>query len=174
MIQQGGGLLLVYTAFVLEATGVGGDAARVEPRWLLLAAAWINWTMRPGPAVLWGGLCGLLFSVVAGGDPGIWVAGVALAGWCLGWLRRERRWSSGVACVLSVFAMTASCLAGVDLLVRLLSGAHQPEPRQWGLQICAQGALTALWGAALWLMQRSLSAMARRLSPPLHWRTAGE
>jgi cell shape-determining protein MreD len=172
MTSQLGALLLVYAAFVFEAAGIAADVHGVEPRWLLLAAAHLVWTLRSGPAVLWSALCGLLWAGVTGGDLSIGLAILACASFALSWIRRDRRWTSVVAYLLTMFTLVVVSLLAVDGLQTVLSGQSFPEPRRWLLTACAQGAITSLWGGALWCAARVGSSVVRRIVPPLDWRTA--
>ena len=170
MIRQLVLLLTVYVAFVLEAGGVAATDSHVEPRWLLLAAAWALWTQRLSHAVLWGGLCGLLADTLTGGQLGVGVAVVASGVSAVGWLRRDRRWSSGIALLFTTFLLTALCSAALTFFHQRLVGAAPLDANRIALAATGQGVLTALWAGGLWGVDRIVSAAGRRLVPPLEWR----
>ncbi|MFV0443860.1 MAG: rod shape-determining protein MreD [Planctomycetaceae bacterium] len=170
MMAQLGALVLVYCAYVVEATGITADPRGVEPRWLLLAAALVMWTQRVAPAVLWGGLCGLLMDSVSGAPLGLGLAIVSLAVWCSSWLRRDRRWSSGMALLIATFALTALSVVVTAWLSLLLTESRTPDMRRLLLLAGGQGAMTALWGGGLWLVFRMLATSFRKIVPPLDWR----
>lgn len=172
MIRQLALLLTVYVAFVLEASGVAAADSHVEPRWILLAAAWALWTQRLSLAVLWGGLCGLLGDVLSGGQLGVGVAVVATGVSAIGWLRRDRRWTSGMAFLFTTFLLTALCSAALTFLHQRLVGASPLAADRLALAAAGQGVLTAVWGGGLWCVDRFVSAAGRRLVPPLDWRQA--
>lgn len=161
---------LVYVAFVLETVGVEADPRGIEPRWLLLAAAHLVWTQRLAPAVLWGGVCGLLSDALASGPLGGDVAIVSATAWIVGWLRHDRRWTSGVACLVSTFLLTSACVLGHAALETLLAGSPWSGFKTAGLLAFGQGAMTALWGGGLWLTSRILTTIIHRIVPPLDWR----
>jgi cell shape-determining protein MreD len=170
MIRPITSLLIIYVAFVLEASAVAADPRGVEPRWLLVAAAYLVWTQRIAHAVLWGGLCGLLIDVLSGVQLGGGVAIVSPLAWGLSWLRRDRRWSSGVAFLLNTFILTALCVVAFTGLASILSGTSLPATRPLLFLAAGQGAMTALWGGSVWLVFRGLAGIARRILPPLDWR----
>ena len=174
MIRQLGLLLVVYAAFVLAASGVGSVPSHVEPRWLLLAAAWALWTQRLAHAVLWAGVCGLLIDVLTGGTMGVGVAVVSCGVSALGWLRRDRRWTSGLAFLLITFMLTAVATAGVTTLHNLLVGAAPLDARRTAIICGGQGALTALWGGGLWCLAWGVSHIGRSVAPPLEWRRSAQ
>ena len=165
MTSHIGTALLLYAGCVLELAGAGGDERGIEPRWLLLVAAHVLWTQRPGPAVLWGSGCGLCWGVTHGSDLGLCTVIVSSVVWLLGALRRARRWSAGAAYLLTVFACTVCCVSCLDVVTTRVVEALGSELQTWGIRTCAQGVMTALWGGGLWGLSRGLRA-------PLEWRTS--
>jgi len=161
---------LIYAAFVLEATGIGGDPRGVEPRWLWLAAASAVWLLPLPSAVLWSGLCGLLADALGTGPLGAGLAAGGALAWMLGSLKQARRWRTAIPFLLTTFALAAGGVAAMQGLSSLLTDAAAPDLQRLALLAGGQGAMTALWGAGLGAVYRISRAALRRLLPPLDWR----
>lgn len=163
-------LLMVYVAFVFEATGIGAAATGVEPRWLLLASAALLWSQRLPEAVIWAGLCGFLADVLGGGPLGIGLTIYSAAACVLGWLRRSRRWQSTVSRLLLTFVYTSLCVAGLNVWTALALPTTTDGWRSIGLLACGQGAMTALWDAGLGLAAIWVTTTGRHLATALSLR----
>ena len=98
------------------------------------------------------------------------VAIISLTAWCTGWLRRNRRWSSRVAFLLTIFVFTAICILGTTALNDAMHGAAPSFTREGLLIVSGQAVMTALWSGGLWFAVRIVSGAFRRVVPPLDWR----
>jgi hypothetical protein len=166
-----------YLACVLEVSGAGASSSGIEPRWLLLAAAHFAWTLSPGAAVLMGGVCGVCGAAAGQGELALGAAVMSAAAWLLCIVRRNRRWTSLAAYLLCVFVFTAACSAALPALGTLLADSTGTVDSLGSMtaaaaiRTAAQGAVTALWGGAVWCLGRGAACIGRFLSPPLEWRS---
>jgi rod shape-determining protein MreD len=162
-------LLAIYAAFVLEALGWGA-AGGIVPQWLIVAAALCTWRLRISLAVLAAGLCGFLLDSLSAGQPGVQTALLALLGWVIATLIRQRRWKSTTALIL-----LATALAFASGLASQLSAG---VPAEWSrttwqplvLSVAGPAAVTGLWTGGLWLLGRGIDSLFRWILPPLLWR----
>jgi rod shape-determining protein MreD len=162
-------LLALYIAFVLEATGWGA-AGGIAPHWLIVAASLCLWRQKVSMAVLSAGLCGLLLDALSAGPPGLQTALLALLGWAIATLVRQRRWKSTAMLIVLAAALAFASGLAFEITQRPADAWSAAALQPLAMALAGPAAVTGLWSGVLWLAGLGLDYVFRWLLPPLLWR----